>query len=77
MNEEQLSVRKVDKRVFKEFKAEAMREGLPVGAALTLAMETWLEKKDGKKRKFLEVKPWDWGKGTEKTSSEIDKVLYG
>ena len=77
MNEEPLSVRKVDKKVFKEFKAEATKEGLPVGVALTMAMETWLEKKDRKKQKFLEVKPWSWGKGTEKTSSEVDKILYG
>lgn len=77
MSEEPLSVRNIDKKIFNEFKAEATREGMPVGVALTLAMETWLEKKDGKKRKFLEVKPWDWGTGTERASSEIDKVLYG
>ena len=28
------------------------------------------------KRKFLKAKPWNWGKGTEKTSSEIDETLY-
>ena len=25
---------------------------------------------------ILNLKPRDWGKGTEKTSEEIDKILY-
>lgn len=27
--------------------------------------------------KFFDLKPRNWGKGTEKTSEEIDKTLYG
>ena len=30
-----------------------------------------------KKVSFLSLKPVSWGKGTEKTSKEIDKILYG
>lgn len=38
-------------------------------------MEIELLFKNNRKRKFLEVKPWNWGKGTEKTSEEIDNIL--
>jgi len=26
---------------------------------------------------LLRIKPFDWEKGTEKTSKEIDEILYG
>lgn len=28
------------------------------------------------KKSFLELKPFDWGAGTEKSSLEIDEILY-
>ncbi|MEK6899293.1 MAG: hypothetical protein AABW79_04315 [Nanoarchaeota archaeon] len=37
------------------------------------------ERKKSKKRaiySFLKIKPFSFGKGTEKTSKEIDKILY-
>jgi len=72
----QLSVRDVEDRTFKEFKAQAVKEGLTVGRALTLAMQYWIEEEEDKKS-FLDLKPTDWGKGTEHSSEEIDAVLYG
>ncbi|MBI2583150.1 MAG: hypothetical protein HYW25_00650 [Candidatus Aenigmarchaeota archaeon] len=73
----QLSVRNVAKKTFKEFKARTVEEGVPVGTALTLAMEEWLERRNTKRKKYLELKPWDWGTGTERTSKDIDKIVYG
>ena len=38
-----------------------------------------MKKKDFKREKFgsfLELKPFDWGEGTEKSSEEIDEILY-
>lgn len=29
------------------------------------------------KKKGFKLAPFNWGKGTEKTSEEIDKILYG
>ena len=72
----QLSVKNVDDKVFRKFKAESVREGLKVGKALTMSMDSWLEKTNSKKMSILNFKPVSWGKGTEKTSEEIDKVLY-
>lgn len=72
----QLSVRDVDGKVFKNFKVEVTKEGLTIGKAITMALDQWVENKR-KNENFLDLKPIDWGKGTEKTSEEIDKILYG
>ena len=73
----QLSVKNVDERIFREFKAEAVREGLPVGKSLTLAMKFWIQQsRKTSKVRFLDFEPTAWGKGTERTSIEIDKILY-
>ena len=74
----QLSIKNVDDKVFRAFKAESVREGINVGHALNLAMKVWLDK--NRKTKYttiLNFKPKQWGKGTERTSEEIDAILYG
>ncbi len=74
----QLSVKNVEERVFREFKAEVVRRGENIGGALNVAMKAWLNTQKKRDPKcFLEFKPKRWGKGTEKTSEEIDKILYG
>ncbi len=73
----QLSVKNVEDKIFREFKAESVRDGLKVGRALTLAMKFWLERiSRGKKVSILNLKPRSWGRGTEKASEEIDRILY-
>lgn len=74
----QLSVKNVDERIFKEFKAEAVKEGIIVGKFLNIAMHSLVKekKKERRPKSLLEFKPKNWGKGTERTSEEIDKVLY-
>ena len=73
----QMSIKNIEEQVFREFKAESVREGLKVGKALTLAMQLWLENRHKKpKMSLLSFKPQDWGKGTEKTSEEIDRMVY-
>ena len=77
MTTTQLSVKEVDEKTFQEFKAESIREGLKVGQALTLAMQEWLKtEKKTQKVSFLNLKPIKGGKGTEKVSENIDKILY-
>lgn len=39
----QITVRDVDEKVFREFKAEAVRHGLTLGTAITLAMKKYLQ----------------------------------
>ncbi len=73
----QVSVKNVEEKVFRDFKAESVRDGIKMGKALSLAMKLWLEKKEKKpKMKILNLKPIHWGKKTTKTSEEIDEVVY-
>ncbi|MBI5003174.1 hypothetical protein HZC31_07345 [Candidatus Woesearchaeota archaeon] len=74
----QVSIKNVDEKIFRDFRAEAVREKMQVGKVLTLAMKHWIEKKQKKpKLDFLTLKPTSWGKGTERTSEQIDEILYG
>lgn len=78
MKETQISVRDVNKEVFNEFKALTVKKRVTLGKALTIAMMEWLnEEKEITKKSLLKMKSWDWGKGTENTSEEVDQILYG
>jgi len=73
----QITIKNVQEHVFREFKAESIREGLKVGDSLSLAMGLWMEKSKKKpKLSLLNLKPKDWGKGTERLSEEIDRIVY-
>jgi len=72
----QITVREVDETVFREFKAEATRLGLTMGAALTLAMEKFKSELQRKKGTLTSLKPMPWKKGTERLSEEVDAIMY-
>ena len=75
-----VSIRDVDPKVFREFKAKTVTQGTKTGTAVTQALKEWTqknEKKGSPKKSFFSVKPWDWGKGNENLSNEIDAYLYG
>jgi len=80
-----IGVRDVDKEIFRKFRATTIDEKMKLGVAVGLAMQLWLNEKRsaGNKKKLseveclLKVKPFNWGRGTEKTSVEVDEVLYG
>lgn len=73
----QLTIKNVQEEIFREFKAESVRNKLNLGQALTLAMKIWMEDKQKKSRlNLLDLKPKAWGKGTEKTSEEVDSLMY-
>ena len=72
-----ICVRDVDEATYRRFKAISHERGMNLGTALTMALHQWTEIQQPKKR-FLEFKPAKgWGKGTERTSTEVDKILYG
>ena len=74
-----ITIRDVDEKVFRNFKAESVRKRMKLGNALTNAMMTWLGKEREKrevKKHFLDLKPFDWGEGTERSSVEVDEILY-
>jgi len=75
--ETQVSIRDVNKDVFNEFKSLTVKKKMKLGQALTMAMSEWLnEEMEVPKKSLLELKPFKWGRGTEKTSKEIDKIVY-
>lgn len=73
-----ISVRDVNAEAFKKFKMHAIKHGLNIGSALNEALNFWVDAKEQKKRKlrFLELKPIDFGKNSENSSIEIDKMIY-
>jgi len=74
-----ITVRGVDDRVFRKFKAKAVEEDMKLGEALTQAMELWIRHVEERrlKARLLDIKPFSWGEGSEKTSTQLDEVLYG
>lgn len=75
------AIRGIDEETYRKFRERALGERLKVGRALTLAMKEWIKKERKKEtidpRNLLKIKPFDWGKGTERASKEIDEILYG
>lgn len=73
-----ICIRGIKEPIFREFKAEATREKMRMGDAITEALRLWLNthKKKAKYR-FLNLRPFDWEHGSEHASEEIDKELYG
>ncbi len=73
----QVTIKNVDEHAFSELKAEAAKKKLPVGRALSLAIENWLS--ESRKPK-LSLSKWKTIKGGAKTrlfSEQIDSLLYG
>ena len=73
-----ITIRGLDEAVFRRFKAKAVEEGLKIGEAVTQAMKLWIRERSIKpKGSLLDIKPFNWGEGTERVSIEIDQILYG
>jgi hypothetical protein len=72
-----ITIRNLHENIFRKFKASATEKGVKLGVALTQAMELWVKKsKEPPPAKLSSIKPFNWGKETEKTSREVDKLLY-
>lgn len=72
----QLIVRNVNKNVIQEFKAQAAKEGMSFGKAITMAMLLWIDKEQSAPQKsILQLKPVRFG--SRKAGTDIDKDLYG
>ena len=80
MKKNMITVRDVDEEVLRKFKAAITVDKMKMGQALTKAMKDWIKQKERSERidltPLFNAKPFDWGRGTEKTSKEIDDILY-
>ena len=74
-----VTLRNFDDNLYKELKSEAVKDDLTVVEALKRAVAFWLSAHTHKKKKksVFDYKPMDFGPGSEKSSTEIDDVLYG
>lgn len=80
MKKDLITVRDVDEKILRNFRARAIQKKMKMGEALTDAMKRWVkevEQEGTDPTILLKIKPFDWGRDTRKTSKEIDKILYG
>ena len=80
MKKSLITVRDVDEKTLRNFRAHAIQKRVKMGDALTDAMKRWIkedERQEPDPRLLLKIKSFDWGLGTEKTSEEVDMILYG
>ncbi|MEK6955023.1 MAG: hypothetical protein AABW52_00025 [Nanoarchaeota archaeon] len=73
----QITVKEVEEKTFQELKSEAANMKMSIGAALTIAIESWLSSIRKPKGSLLKWKPRDWGPGTENLSEQVDEIIYG
>lgn len=74
-----IGVRDVDEKTFRRFKSLSIEQKMKLGEALTSAMQLMIEKQRiiTKEKKVPKVKPFPWDKGSERTSMEVDEIVYG
>jgi len=75
-----VSFRDVDAGAFREFKAAVASQGMTMGIAVSEALRLFakqFKEKKGNKMSLLDLKPVDYGPGSENMSQRIDEVLYG
>ncbi|MDO8642722.1 MAG: hypothetical protein Q7R76_04000 [Candidatus Woesearchaeota archaeon] len=74
----QITIRDVDEKIFREFKADAVRKGMTLGTAINFAMQKFRAELTKKRPLFTQlVTPFDGGKGSEHVSEEVDSIMYG
>lgn len=80
MKKDLITVRGVDDEVLGTFKAKAAEHKMKIGKALTEAMQVWMRTKEHPKKggKILaRSHSFDWGKNTERTSTQVDDIMSG
>ena len=74
-----VTLRNFDDALYRELKAEAARDNITILDALAQAVSVWLNthKHEKKKKSVFDYKSVNFGPGSERSSQEIDEVLYG
>jgi len=76
MTKIQVTIKNVDAGAFSELKAEAARNKLQVGTALSLAIEKWLSESKKPRLPFAKWKTIKGGAKTRYLSEQVDSILY-
>lgn len=69
-------VRGVNIEEWKRFKAAAIRKGLTLGQAITLATSTWRVSAQKTGKSFFQGAHLPHRTGMERLSAEVDEILY-
>jgi hypothetical protein len=82
MAKEVLTVRDVDERIWRRFRAKTEEEGLKTGQALNEALGIWIEQRERRAglpdaRRFLKMEGIVRSRKRVNWSEEIDEMLYG
>ncbi len=73
------TIRNLDEQVYRELKARAALQGKTVGEVLTEAIRAWLAGPNpwSRSASLSDLHPQSWGAGTDRSSEQIDKTVYG
>lgn len=73
------TIRNIDEEAYRRLRTWAAHEGVSIGEALSQLVFQHVELPTKKRRKvsFWDYKPTGWGPGTERTSEEVDEIVYG
>ncbi len=74
-----LIVRGVDENVYKALREKAIKDEMKMGVIISTAIKEWLKEEEKTERNtklLLKIKPFNWGKGTDKLIVELDEALY-
>ncbi len=74
-----ITIRNIDEAVYRQVKAAAATEGIPVGIYLSKVLKTWFGKAPSKKsnavHSVLDIKPIKTG--PVHASERVDEIVYG
>lgn len=73
------TIRNIDDEAYRRLRTWAAHEGVSIGEALSrLVLEhVSLPERRRPKVSIWDLKPTGWGPGTERTSEEVDEIVYG
>ena len=77
--ERKVAQTELDPQEYSALAATAKKNKLTIKEALRKAALQWVHENSGinPNDPIFQIKPVDWGKGTENASKEVDKTLYG
>ena len=79
MNTMDTTIRNIDPEAYRQLKARAALEGKSLGEAVSEAIRVWAEGRlpFARTGSLRQIQPWSWGAGSERTSEEVDRLVYG
>ena len=73
------TIRNIDEAAYQRLRVWAAHHDLGMGEALSRLVLDHAHLPPARRRKgvsFWDIKPTDWGPGTEHTSEEVDRIVY-